>query len=48
MQSACMMAIDENDVIGLVDRLLVEITSTEQADSKCAISYGAALSTASP
>src|SRR5262249_45429403 len=46
MQSACMMAIDENDIIALVDRLLAENASTERTDSQCSTGHGAALSTA--
>jgi len=48
MQSACMMAIDENEVVALVDRLLAEITSTAQTDSHRTVGYEAALSTVPP
>src|SRR5215467_2591178 len=46
MQSACMMAIDENDVVALVDRLLAENASTVRTDDQCSTGHGAAVSTA--
>ena len=46
MQSACMMAIDENDVVALVDRVLAENASTVRTDDQCSTGHGAAVSTA--
>jgi len=48
MQSACMMAIDENDVIAVVDRLLAPIPSTGHADSPRPLSHQGILSTSQP
>jgi len=48
MQSACMMAIDENEVTDLVDRLLAKITPTVQTGGHCTMYRGVALSTAPP